>query len=522
VSRWRRALAREPDRTPELPLRASPSSNGEFLPAVPTARESAIDKAILARVADAAQRSGMDRRRFLQSSAGVAASLSVFNSACSSGGDTADSTTSTTRRRSTTSSTSPAGTFEVPEPEDVVACAQELSGTEFIFDVHTHHVVPDGPWRENAQRIASMIRRLVPQGCNEADPYRCVDRTAYLHDLFLASDTTIALLSDVPNSGPHDAPVPWADKRETRQLANALASPGADRVVLHDVIAPNYGALPERLAEMEQTAATGDVAAFKVYTAWGPGGQGYELDDPAIGIPVVEKAREMGVRIMCGHKGLPLLEFDRDHNGPRDMVALSRQFPDMDFVIYHAAYERETREGPYDPSPGRAGVDSLVRALDEYGVGPNENVYAELGTTWREVLSRPDEAGHVVGKLLKHLGEDRLLWGTDAVWFGSPQPQIMAFRAFQISAEHQERFGYPALTDEVKAKVFGLNAAALFGIDPEATRCVLDADGLSRARDEHVGLVFDGAIPEPWQSRGPLSRREVLAWVNRLTEPWTP
>ena len=26
-----------------------------------------------------------------------------------------------------------------------------------IFDVHTHHVVPDGPWRENAMRIASMV-----------------------------------------------------------------------------------------------------------------------------------------------------------------------------------------------------------------------------------------------------------------------------------------------------------------------------------------------------------------------------
>ena len=471
---------------------------------------------MLRRVEQAAGRAGIDRRRFLQSSAGVAASLVVFN-ACS--GDESASPTSSTSGPTTSTS---GGTFETPEPEDVVACEEALSGGEFIFDVHTHHVVPDGPWRENARRIASMVAGLVPAGCDEADPYRCLDRTAYLHDMFLASDTTIALLSDVPNSGPLDAPVPWEDKRETRRLAASLAAPGADRVLLHDVIAPNFGDLSMRLDEMERTAATLEVAAFKVYTAWGPDGRGFAMDDPALGIPVVEKARELGVKIMCGHKGLPLLEFDRANNGPRDMVALSRQFPDMDFVIYHGAYEIQTTEGPYDATPGRLGVDSLVQALEQYQVGPNENVWAELGTTWRETLSNPDEAAHTVGKLLRHLGEDRVLWGTDGIWYGSPQPQIMAFRAFQISPEYQERFGYPALTDDLKAKVFGLNAARLFGVDVDATRCAVDADALTAARAEQAAMVTEGAVPTPWQSRGPLTRRQVFAWLGERRAPWTP
>ena len=38
-----------------------------------------------------------------------------------------------------------------------------------------------------------------------------------------------------------------------------------------------------------------------------------------------------------------------------------------------------------------------------------------------------------------------MLWGTDAVFYGSPQGQIQAFRAFQISEQFQEQFGYPAL-----------------------------------------------------------------------------
>jgi predicted TIM-barrel fold metal-dependent hydrolase len=316
--------------------------------------------------------------------------------------------------------------------------------------------------------------------------------------------------------------MPWEEKRETRRLADALATPGAERVILHDVIAPNFGDLSMRLDEMEQTADTGEVSAFKVYTAWGPNRQGYALDDPAIGIPVVEKARDLGITTICGHKGLPLLEFDRSHNDPRDMVAMSRMFPDMDFVIYHGAWERETRERAYDPGAARAGVDSLVRALAEFGVGPNENVYAELGTTWREVLSRPDEAAHVLGKLLRYVGEDNVLWGTDAVWYGSPQPQIMAFRAFQIGEDYQEQFGYPALTDELKRKVFGLNAAGLFGVDVNDTRCAMDADQLATARLEHASLVDEGAITTPWQARGPMSRREVLSWLRALRQPWTP
>ena len=50
------------------------------------------------------------------------------------------------------------------------------------------------------------------------------------------------------------------------------------------------------------------------------------------------------------------------------------------------------------------------------------------------------------GKLLTALGPDRIMWGTDSIWYGSPQPLIDAFRAFQIPESFQEQFGYPALT----------------------------------------------------------------------------
>lgn len=520
---------------PGLPFVPGIVSNGEFVPPPPSAGAIEIVLETM-RVADrAARRRGVERRRFLQSAGGMAAMLGAANlvASCSSGTDPATASGSSTTRSRATSTTppttapgsttsAPGGRFETPDPEDVDACEEALGGNEFIFDVHTHHVMPDGPWRRSSPRIAAMIRDLVPAGCLATDEYDCLDRISYVHDMFLASDTTVALLSDVPNSGDGDAPVPFGAKVGTKEFAASLTRGGLPRVLVHDVIAPNFGDLGARLDLMDQTAATGQVAAFKVYTAWGPDGRGYSLDDPAIGLPVIERAKQLGVKVICGHKGLPLLEFDRAHNGPADMVACAKLYPDLQFVVYHSAFEVQTTEGAYDAGRAERGVNSLVKALDDFGVPPNANVWAELGTTWRETMSTPNEAAHVLGKLIGRVGEDRVLWGTDGIWYGSPQPQIMAFRAFQITEEFQERFGYPALTDAVKAKVFGLNAANLFGVDAAAMRCAVDGDQLFVARAELSGFTADGRHTTPWTARGPLSRRDMLRSLGAASAPWSP
>ena len=84
------------------------------------------------------------------------------------------------------------------------------------------------------------------------------------------------------------------------------------------------------------------------------------------------------------------------------------------------------------------------------------------------MLRKPLEAAHVLGKLLLAVGPDRLLWGTDCVWYGSPQPLVDAFRAFTIPEWMQEQFGYPALSDAVKSRVLSANAADAYGVDTNA------------------------------------------------------
>jgi predicted TIM-barrel fold metal-dependent hydrolase len=110
-------------------------------------------------------------------------------------------------------------------------------------------------------------------------------------------------------------------------------------------------------------------------------------------------------------------------------------------------------------------------------------VYAELGSTWFCLIRRPEEAAHVLGKLLLAVGEDRVLWGTDSIWYGPPQPAIDAFRAFQIPAALRERHGYPELTPERKAKILGLNAARAYWIELDAVRARAADDDLAWLRD---------------------------------------
>jgi hypothetical protein len=496
-------------------------SNGEFVPRPASARDAWVHRAMYEAVDASARRTGMSRRAFMRSAGAVAASLSVYELAACSGprrGTATPPPSSRSPSGSPTTSTAEGGTFAAPPSTDVAACAEALgSQGEFIFDVHTHHVMPDGPWRRNAPATVGLVEGMLPSGCTAADPLTCVDRAAYLHDLFLTSDTTVAMLTDVPSSGPSDAPVPLAAALGTAGAMAAVAPGGAPRLLVQKVIAPNVVPLPACLDDMTAAAASG-AAAFKVYTAWNPtGGPGWSLRDPSIGLPVVQHAHDLGVRVLVAHKGLPLVHFDPAHNGPDDIVAVSRQFPDMQFVVFHAAWDPRHVEGPYDPGAS-VGIDTLLAALDRHGAPPDGNVWVDLGTVWRQVLTDPVQAAHVVGKLLQRVGPHRVLWGTDAIWYGSPQPQIAALRAFQVTPAYQERFGYPALTDAVKRGVFGLNAASLFGVDATAMRCGLAADPLTSAQP----LVRELAdvVPSPWQSRGPTTRRSVLAWLR--SSPWQP
>jgi predicted TIM-barrel fold metal-dependent hydrolase len=302
---------------------------------------------------------------------------------------------------------------------------------------------------------------------------------------------------------PGNNPLETEEAAATREIVNRMAD--SERLVIHGIVVPDRG--PEQLDGMQALKEEQGVAAWKVYTQFG----GWRLDDAAVGIPFIEKARELDVKLICAHKGLSRFNLDPSISSADDIGVVAPMYPDVNFVVYHSGFEVSVPEGPYDPESIQ-GVDTLVKAVLENEIGKQGNVYAELGSTWRFVMTQPDAAAHVLGKLLLYLGEDRILWGTDSIWYGTPQDQISAFRAFEIPVSMQEMYGYPALSAEAKAKILGLNAAEIYGIDVAATRCAIAEDDLSNAK---LAIGEDPALRRPsYRRAGPQSRREFLSYLR--------
>ncbi|MEM7022340.1 MAG: amidohydrolase family protein [Pseudomonadota bacterium] len=463
----------------QLPVKVDETSNGEFRPVplpdvVRRANSLAID-----RIGSHARRTDIGRRTFLQSLCGAATTLLTLDQAFAAQGNVG-------------------GRFVLPKEAafEPAAAAQTLAGDEFIFDVQTHMVDPAGAWRNNAGQYWERILATFPQGsCGDRDPVDCFSADQFIKHVFMDSDTDLAVLSFVPEL-PERNPLSLEEAERVRVLVERMD--GANRLFLHAMVVPNGGPEIAPLQLMKDAVARYPIAAWKCYTQWGPAGVGWELDSPNIGVPFIEQARALGVRNICIHKGLLFPGFPEEYGRCADIGRVAKLFPDMNFIIYHSGLETGHAEGPYDPQSGR-GVDVLITSLLENEIGPNGNVYAELGSTWRFVMRDPTTAAHLLGKLLRYVGHDNVLWGTDSIWYGSPQDQIQAFRSFQIAAELIETYGYPELTPDLKAKIFGLNGARVYQVEvPERTQKT-QADPIGKrkaAYREHADPTFETYGPK--------------------------
>jgi len=77
----------------------------------------------------------------------------------------------------------------------------------------------------------------------------------------------------------------------------------------------------------------------------------------------------------------------------------------------------------------------------------------------------------VIAELLYWLGPDKLLFGSDyGIW--TPRWLVEKLWAYQIPEDIAAERGVQ-LTDEIKAKILGLNAARLYDIDVEAKKAAL-------------------------------------------------
>ena len=177
--------------------------------------------------------------------------------------------------------------------------------------------------------------------------------------------------------------------------------------------------------------------------------------------------------------------YDTNANYPDDIGPAAAAYPDARIIVYHSALfagsgsaSQAPPEGPFDPiDPHPLGVNALIKSVLDAGLtpGPKMNVYGETGG-YSSIMTDLTQSQHFFGKLMKYLGTDNVCWGTNGP-VDPVQPQIDAFRALEIPPSMQDQFGYPPLgpsTPEGRAnqdKILGLNAARVYGVDPEARRC---------------------------------------------------
>ena len=223
----------------------------------------------------------------------------------------------------------------------------------------------------------------------------------------------------------------------------------------------------------------------------------WRMDDEAVAYKGYERMLKAGIRNVCVHKGLfaPSTEARFPHLLPYarvdDVAKAAKDWPQLNFVIYHSGY-RHVGGNPDDAMAeferdGRiAGVSDLADIPAKHGV---TNVYGDLGQLFaHSTVAHPKVAAALMGILVKGLGVANVVWGTDAVWTGSPQWQIEVLRCMEIPEDMQQRHGFAPLgaaDGAVKTAIFGDNNARLYGVPVKRASLELGGDRFATIRAEY-------------------------------------
>lgn len=451
------------------PIPTQVISNEEYLPMPQTADQRRVAARINALADHHGRRAGMSRRQFLQSSAGMAAAFMAMNEVFG-----------------------PYFTVHAAELTEPAARAELWPKKPFVFDVQTHHVRTGGTeplfFRKLSGKFNQDLQGINPQPGDLQLPN-------YAKEIFFDSDVSVACLSGVPSKILDVINVD--EMAATRDTLNALA--GSQRMICHGLFAPYFTNVTE---EVERQVRELKIGAWKCYTGVmeKAGEFPWRLDDEARIYPFYEQSRKLGVRTLAVHKGLPLPGSDVQFVKPDDIPKAALDNPDFNFVIYHSAFKSANYElPPGDKFVGPDGYLPWTTDLCRYRLAYPKmtNVYAELGTTFgHTVITHPNVCGHLLGQLIKAFGVDHVLFGTDSIWWGSPQWQIEAFRRFQIPVELQEKYGYAPLSDADKEQILGLNGARVYGVDVAAARKAFPDDGIARLKAQYQA---DGGRPSNTQ-----------------------
>ena len=486
------------------PIPTQMVSNGEYMPIGQTDKQKEVEARLAALSEQAARELGMSRRKFLTTSGGFAASFLAMNQVFGH-------------------------FFDVRPIEMLVKEAYADGGPPqgiFVFDDQTHII------RSSRVGPGNALRDIAQGNHNSFNPNDLPDELGrvnfpwnpelqglpnlnsnfhlaqYMKDVYLDSQVTVAIMTNnnsaaLPNPGGGTRPPKNVQESEsaeiltaeqtmaTRDWVNQLA--GSKRMLGHGQLYTGVGNLwyiEKQIEEMKPDSWKGYNIATAAKLDNDPDSDmvRWTLDDPQVAYPTYAKIDEYarkdngallkkypGFRNLSIHKGLSTNGGPDPRLGhPIDIPKAARDWPQFNFIIYHSCIRPSfwTLNALNDVNSGvlREGVPDILWTTEMAVLAaPYPNVYAEIGTTFAStVITFPTVCAHILGQLLKFMGEDRIVFGSDAVWYGSPQWQIEALWRFQIPEEMSRRYGYPRLTPQIKRKILGLNSARLYGLEGAA------------------------------------------------------
>lgn len=489
---WIPKYVRDRNKNVDSPMPTQVVSTEEFIPRPMNDDQRKVEQ-LIGTMGDAnAKKLGMDRRTFMASSMGLATCFLAQNLVYGAHWDVEE-----------------VETFEPAATEEKFP-----KGEYFVMDVQTHFTNGLALSFRNAEFIRNMGFALQ----NDRDAYSFPN---FVKEMFFDSETSLIVISGVPGKeinrgadgkileGPARTPglsgsiLPsWlmsARKKEINDLA------GSQRALCQGNCAPNHywdrtknaPDFPALFEQMEREVKTYGIDSWKWYCHTDPGmsGGGFKLDDEKMTYPFYEQTKKLGLRIISVHKGYSSQSRTLGHlANPADVEKAALDHKDLTFIVYHSALKHDPSEpgfkepGFFDPTTGDFAWHDVLMKLKQRNPQMN-NVYCEIGSAFGSLaIQQPVMAQHLIGKNVKYYGADHVVWGTDCLWWGSPQWVVDAFKRFQISDELCEKFGYKKLTKEDKAKIFGLNAAKIYSVDVKAKRNAIPADALSKLKKTYAAM----------------------------------
>ncbi len=233
-----------------------------------------------------------------------------------------------------------------------------------------------------------------------------------------------------------------------------------DRYILNGAWDPRDG--DRGIEYLHRMKGEWDIKGVKLYTAeWRGDSKGYKLSDPGA-YRFLEECAKLGITIIHVHKGPTIFPLNRDAFDVADVDDAASHFTELIFIIEHVG---------------------LPRLEDFCWIETQEsNVYGGLAVALPFIQPRPRYFAEIMANLLFWLGPDKLLFGSDyALW--EPKWLIEKFMAFELPEDLKAEFGVD-LTMEAKRKIMGLNAARLYGINPQEQTAKTRSDAFTQQAEQ--------------------------------------